>query len=117
MACAQQHAHLPGCDKAWKQTQFDHRRFHRLPAGASSESHSRHSYHTTLNLKMRSMPEPKPIICLLTRYRNMNDRNEEGPPFDRRVFLRSGVIFAGTMLAPRFEKANLLVDLVKVLRA
>src|SRR5205814_10273226 len=42
---------------------------------------------------------PKPIICLLTRYRNMNDRNQREHSFDRRVFLRSGVIFAGTVLA------------------
>src|SRR5438093_13591033 len=55
MACAQQHADLPGCDKTWQQTQFNHRRFHRLPPCASPESHSRHSYHATLNLKMRSV--------------------------------------------------------------
>src|SRR5436305_5589198 len=94
MACAQQHADLPGCDKAWQQTQFNHRRFHRLPACASPESHSRHSYHATLNLKMRSVRELNPIIC-----RNMPDRNQEGKPFERRVFLRSGVIFTGVVLA------------------
>jgi len=70
-----------------------------------------------LNLKMRSVVEPKPIICLLTHYRNVHDRNQEAKPVGHRVFLRSGVIFTGTVLAPRFKKANLLVDLVKVLRA
>jgi hypothetical protein len=52
-----------------------------------------------MNLKMRSVREPNPIICLLTHYRNMHDRNQEGQPFDRRVFLRSGVIFTGGVLA------------------
>src|SRR5438552_1534910 len=94
MACAQQHADLPGCDKTWQQTQFNHRRFHRLPPCASPESHSRHPYHATLNLKMRSVRERNPIIC-----RNMQDRNQEGQPLGRRVLLRSGVIFTGTVLA------------------
>jgi len=29
----------------------------------------------------------------------MHDRNQEGKPFERRVFLRSGVIFTGAVLA------------------
>jgi hypothetical protein len=29
----------------------------------------------------------------------MRDRNREGKPLDRRVFLRSGVIFSGAVLA------------------
>jgi len=43
---------------------------------------------------MSSVREPHPIIC-----RNMHDRNQEGKPFERRVFLRSGVIFTGAVLA------------------
>ncbi len=43
---------------------------------------------------MRSVRELNPIIC-----RNMHDRNQEGKPFERRVFLRSGVIFTGAVLA------------------
>src|SRR4029453_14783065 len=54
MACAQQHAHLPGCDKARKQAELDHRRFHRLLAGASSKPHSRHSHHAAIIAKVKS---------------------------------------------------------------
>ncbi len=43
---------------------------------------------------MRSVRERNPIIC-----RNMQDRNQEGQPLGRRVFLRSGVIFTGAVLA------------------
>jgi hemerythrin-like domain-containing protein len=47
---------------------------------------------------MHSLREPNPIVVYITRYRNMHDRNQEGQPFVRRVFLRSGIILGGAIL-------------------
>ena len=55
VARAQQHAHLPGCDQARQQTQFNHWRFCRLPGCASSKSHSRHSNYATMILVLAKL--------------------------------------------------------------
>src|SRR5436305_1140807 len=49
---------------------------------------------------MRSLPRGNPITCCVAGpTENMQKRNPKEQPFDRRVFLRSGVIFTGAVLA------------------